>query len=315
MKKRILFFSGCTIVVLAVIIHFFLYAPIQAKREYKTQIEEYFALQNNEQNAANVYAQRVSMMELVARPEDYYGKLVRVIGVGRLEFESDALYLSRDDWKFSTSNVFSIDLGPRALPYKEAKAYNGKYVIVEGFFEKSQDWMYRGAIRDISRYELWDIYRSNACQIAKQADNTYLYSVKDYYGNELKSETGLLTWPERQLVDTDILGVVIRNADGDIATGRTTYFELEKGYVSREYYAVVAAQKDLVAYVGKSDSGYAVIVQHIFYPDAYTYTVCELENFKLDAGSITETVQTGDTVKISYRTNTDTVQSIDFSLR
>ena len=39
------------------------------------------------QNSANQYAKDVTMIQLIATPEKYDGQLVRVIGVGNLEFE------------------------------------------------------------------------------------------------------------------------------------------------------------------------------------------------------------------------------------
>ncbi len=110
-------------------------------------------------NPANQYAIGVSMVELLAAPEKYDGKLVRVIGVGNLEFEGNYLSLSKEDHKYSTGNSIWIELGDRAISYAEAQEYNGKYVIVEGFFDKDNGGhfdMHCGSITNISRYELWE---------------------------------------------------------------------------------------------------------------------------------------------------------------
>ena len=48
-------------------------------------------------NPANQYAIDVSMVQLLATPEKYDGKLVRVIGVGNLEFEGNYLSLNKED--------------------------------------------------------------------------------------------------------------------------------------------------------------------------------------------------------------------------
>ncbi len=110
-------------------------------------------------NPANQYATEVSMVQLLATPEKYDGKFVRVIGVGNLAFEGDFLSLSKEDHLYGAGNSLWIELGKRAIPYNEAKAYNGRYVLVEGFFDKDDRGhlgMFCGSIKDISRYQLWE---------------------------------------------------------------------------------------------------------------------------------------------------------------
>ena len=110
-------------------------------------------------NSANQYAIDVSMVQLLANPKTYDGKLVLVIGVGNLEFENNCISLSKEDHLYSTGNRIWIELGERALPYDEAKAYNGKYVIVEGFFDQDDGGhfdMFCGSIKDVNRYQLWE---------------------------------------------------------------------------------------------------------------------------------------------------------------
>jgi hypothetical protein len=52
----------------------------------------------------------VSMVQLLAAPEKFHGKLVGVFGFLRLEFEGDALYLHReDDTQGVTRNVVWVD--------------------------------------------------------------------------------------------------------------------------------------------------------------------------------------------------------------
>lgn len=114
---------------------------------------------NTELNPANQDALDISIINLIATPEKYHGKVVRVIGVGNLEFEGDAIYLSRDDYKYVSNNGLWIELGEKATSYDEAKKLNGKYVIVEGTFDKNDTGhmgMWSGSIKKISRYELWE---------------------------------------------------------------------------------------------------------------------------------------------------------------
>jgi hypothetical protein len=112
-------------------------------------------------NPVNLYAEDVTMIQLIATPEKYDGKLVRVIGVGNLEFEGNYLSLDMENYKHQLGNDIWLELGSRATSYEEAQAYNGKYVIVEGFFhmnEKGHFSMFHGTIKDVSRYEPWTVY-------------------------------------------------------------------------------------------------------------------------------------------------------------
>src|SRR5215471_15964166 len=49
--------------------------------------------------ASTKSAELVSMVQLIASPEKFDGKVVQVIGFLRLEFEGDVLYLHADDYK------------------------------------------------------------------------------------------------------------------------------------------------------------------------------------------------------------------------
>ena len=116
----------------------------------------------DEKNSANQYAKTVTMIELISNPQKYHNKLVRVIGVGNLEFEGDAIYLNKEDLQYRTDNCIWIELGERSIEYSEAKEYNGKYVIIEGYFNKNNTGhfgQFCGAIEKVSRYQLWEIER------------------------------------------------------------------------------------------------------------------------------------------------------------
>ena len=115
---------------------------------------------NSGENPVNQNAIDVSIIQLISSPKDYKGKTVRVIGIGNLEFEGNAVYLNREDWNNSISkNGLWIELGSSATSYDEAKNWNGKYVIIEGIYKpekKGHFGMWSGAIIDITRYELWE---------------------------------------------------------------------------------------------------------------------------------------------------------------
>ena len=53
----------------------------------------------------------VSLVQLIANPKDYHGKIVRAIGFVRLEFEGNAIYLHQEDYKHGiTKNGLWIDV-------------------------------------------------------------------------------------------------------------------------------------------------------------------------------------------------------------
>ena len=162
-RKKLKIFVISTAAVLAVICVIFavLFIDNKIKNDrYEEWLRNYNPYSNDDVNAHNLDAIRVNMIQLLASPEKYDGKIVSVIGVGELDFESYYLYLSKDDYRFRTGNRIGIRLGERATPYEEAQKYNGKYVIVEGMFEKIDgDPRYYNVtvkIKDISRYELWE---------------------------------------------------------------------------------------------------------------------------------------------------------------
>lgn len=102
----------------------------------------------------------VSLIQLIANPEEYHGKFIRVIGVGNLEFEGNAVYVNKDDYKYNVfKNGVWIEFGENSLKYEDAVKYNGKYVIIEGIFnseEKGHFGMWSGTIEKINRYDLWE---------------------------------------------------------------------------------------------------------------------------------------------------------------
>src|SRR5213080_578207 len=98
-----------------------------------------------------------SLIELIARPELYDGRRVRVIGFVNFEFEGDAIFLSSEDWKHSvvTNSLwveappgFQSDSGPAR------KQPNRRYVIIEGTFnarKRGHLGLGSGAIEHVTR--------------------------------------------------------------------------------------------------------------------------------------------------------------------
>ncbi|HJQ19130.1 MAG TPA: hypothetical protein VJ867_02205 [Gemmatimonadaceae bacterium] len=102
-----------------------------------------------------------SLIELIARPEPFDGKPVRVIGFVNFEFEGNAIYVSRSDWEnHIASNGLWIDppTGYESDSASSRKTPNQQYVIVEGTFRGAQRGhmgMWSGAIEKVTRLEAW----------------------------------------------------------------------------------------------------------------------------------------------------------------
>ena len=98
--------------------------------------------------------QRVSLASLLVRPEDYDGKRVQVMGFAHFEFESNGLYLHRDDAEHG------IDLNGLWMdpPYSPGDSLRDHYVMVEGTFDaqnKGHLGMWSGAIVKVTRAVRW----------------------------------------------------------------------------------------------------------------------------------------------------------------
>jgi len=98
-----------------------------------------------------------SIIQLVANPERYHGKFVRVIGFVHLEFEGNAIYLHREDFENGLDKN-SLWLSVADEIRKESAKYNDKYVLVEGTFNsqnRGHMGINSGAIENIRRLQVW----------------------------------------------------------------------------------------------------------------------------------------------------------------
>ena len=76
----------------------------------------------------------VSIVQLIATPEKYDGKVVLVMGFLRLEFEGDAIYLHEDDYRHAIhKNGLMVVTNPKID--LEADKLNLHYVVLEGTFD------------------------------------------------------------------------------------------------------------------------------------------------------------------------------------
>lgn len=98
----------------------------------------------------------VSIIRLIANPAPYDGRLVRVTGFCRIEFERTAVYLHQEDSRVGISKNalwLDIDRSDRQR-YTEG---DQKYVLIEGTFDANNAGhrgLFSGAIREIKRFQV-----------------------------------------------------------------------------------------------------------------------------------------------------------------
>jgi len=97
----------------------------------------------------------VSLIQLIATPDRFEGKLVRLAGFAHFEFEGNALYFHREDYESSLlTNGVRLDVGwPVPDNYQ---GLSDMYVIVEGRFSsrgRGPLAKYAGEISEITRLE------------------------------------------------------------------------------------------------------------------------------------------------------------------
>jgi hypothetical protein len=100
----------------------------------------------------------VSMIQLIANPQQYDGSPIRLIAFLNLEFEGNALYLHREDYeKPNSSNAIWISLTDQQQ--NSLKKLSGGYVLVEGIFrskERGHLGMFAGSVEQITRIQTWE---------------------------------------------------------------------------------------------------------------------------------------------------------------
>jgi hypothetical protein len=100
----------------------------------------------------------ISLIKLIANPEKYNGKTIRVKGYLNLEFEGNALYFHKEDYdKGMNKNSIWIDI-PKEIHEKATfQNCSKQYVIIEGKFDMNNNGhmsMFSGAITKITRLEM-----------------------------------------------------------------------------------------------------------------------------------------------------------------
>jgi hypothetical protein len=102
-------------------------------------------------------AEDVSMVQLIATPEKFDGKFVRVFGFLNLAFEGDSLYLHREDvLQNLVRNGVWVDRTEAMT--RDEKKLNGHYVLIEAVFDAQSHGhmgLFGGTLRNITRIETW----------------------------------------------------------------------------------------------------------------------------------------------------------------
>ncbi|MCP3875093.1 MAG: hypothetical protein GY699_18315 [Desulfobacteraceae bacterium] len=108
---------------------------------------------------ANHDAISVSLINLIATPEKYHDKTIRVIGVSNIAFEGNSIYLSKEHWaNFVMKNAIWITPNYKAIgkTEKELSEFNGRYVLIEGVFNKNDNGhmgLFSGSIDNVTRFQ------------------------------------------------------------------------------------------------------------------------------------------------------------------
>jgi hypothetical protein len=104
---------------------------------------------------------QVSLVSLIADPTKYAGKSVVLIGFATLEFEGNAVYLSKEVAEIGdTANAVWLDIAGLTTPNPEK--LNRRYVLVAGTFDaenRGHIGGYAGTLKSISRLEEWKFRR------------------------------------------------------------------------------------------------------------------------------------------------------------
>ena len=99
----------------------------------------------------------VSIIQLIASPKEYDGKIVRVVGFMHLQFEGNAIYLHKEDYDRSLHKN-GLWLEATGAMRTDMLKMNDCFVVIEGEFSSKEQGhfaMWSGTIFDITRASLW----------------------------------------------------------------------------------------------------------------------------------------------------------------
>jgi hypothetical protein len=97
-----------------------------------------------------------SLLQLLTDPARYDGRNVVVLGYCRLQFESLAIHLTKEDYTYSLGNMVWLDLSSLEEITPERRKIG--HCLVQGTYNaknRGHLGMFVGAIENIKRYEPW----------------------------------------------------------------------------------------------------------------------------------------------------------------
>jgi hypothetical protein len=127
------------------------------KFEKSNEQESYNEIDNTE--AENSYTPILSIISLIATPEKYHQKKVKVIGYLNIEFEINGIYLHTEDYERGlTKNAIWVRLDENIRKQINDQNLNQHYVLIQGIFDMENNGhgdLYNGEISQIDRITLW----------------------------------------------------------------------------------------------------------------------------------------------------------------
>ena len=101
----------------------------------------------------------VSLISVIAMPEKYKERKIRVIGYLNLEFEGNGIYLHKDDYDYGIpKNGLWVEMSRDSIQLPQIKKCIKNYVLIEGTFDLSEGHMgaFSGTIKNVTRLEIWN---------------------------------------------------------------------------------------------------------------------------------------------------------------
>lgn len=111
------------------------------------------------QASVDPYIKGVSLINLIATPDKFQGKVVRIFGYLSLDFEGRAIYLHEEDYdRHLYKNGLWVSFKEGALTDEKMKELDGKYVLIEGTFDAEKQGhmgLWSGSVNEIYRAQEW----------------------------------------------------------------------------------------------------------------------------------------------------------------
>ncbi len=102
----------------------------------------------------------VSIMKLIANPNQYNGHKVRVIGYLNLEFEGNEIYVHKEDYDENLyKNGLWVNIGLDSMRLPHIRKCIKKIVLLEGTFDANNLGHMSscsGSIKSVTRIEVWN---------------------------------------------------------------------------------------------------------------------------------------------------------------